>query len=148
MTEQSIATSSASQAGPCVVCGLRDYPLSFGGPTICPSCDCGNTGQQKVRRQAERIRELEKQLAASAIDLLRYVNAADISGADVPHVVVEKLQRAIDASASNRSAIESSQDDVVRNARSWATAPAQDGGVFLAAQFFAKEILRLNGKTP
>jgi uncharacterized protein (DUF342 family) len=29
------------QPGPCVVCGRKDYPLSCGGPTICPSCDCG-----------------------------------------------------------------------------------------------------------
>lgn len=27
--------------GPCVVCGLTDYPLSMGGANICPSCDCG-----------------------------------------------------------------------------------------------------------
>jgi hypothetical protein len=37
------------------------------------------------------------------IDLRRYVNAANISGADVPHVVVEKLQRAIDAAPSATS---------------------------------------------
>lgn len=54
------------QAGPCIICGLRNYSLSFGGPTICPSCDCGNTGQEKVRRQAERIMELEKQLSAAS----------------------------------------------------------------------------------
>lgn len=34
------------------------------------------------------------------IDLSRYINAADISAADVPHIVVEKLQRAIDAANS------------------------------------------------
>jgi hypothetical protein len=27
--------------GPCVVCGKIEYPLSFGGPNICPRCDCG-----------------------------------------------------------------------------------------------------------
>lgn len=35
-----------------------------------------------------------------SIDLSRYVNAADISAADMPHVVVEKLQRAINESAA------------------------------------------------
>jgi hypothetical protein len=29
------------QPGPCIVCGLTDYPLSMGGPEICPACDCG-----------------------------------------------------------------------------------------------------------
>ena len=29
------------QKGPCVCCGITDYPLSMGGPDICPKCDCG-----------------------------------------------------------------------------------------------------------
>lgn len=29
--------------GPCVVCDIVNYPLSFGGPSICPSCDSGTT---------------------------------------------------------------------------------------------------------
>jgi hypothetical protein len=29
------------QVGPCVVCGRVNYPLSMGGPQICPACDCG-----------------------------------------------------------------------------------------------------------
>ena len=29
------------QSGPCIVCGARNYRLSCGGPSICPSCDCG-----------------------------------------------------------------------------------------------------------
>ena len=28
-------------AGPCVMCGAVNYALSYGGPSICPSCDCG-----------------------------------------------------------------------------------------------------------
>lgn len=35
--------------------------------------------------------------ATARIDLSMFVNAADISAANVPHIVVEKLQRAIDA---------------------------------------------------
>jgi hypothetical protein len=31
-----------SPLGPCVLCGAKDYPLSMGGPTICPACDCGH----------------------------------------------------------------------------------------------------------
>lgn len=49
--------------------------------------------------------DYEKECAAVAartssrvrIDLSLFVNAADISAADVPHIVVEKLQRAMDA---------------------------------------------------
>ena len=25
----------------CLLCGDTDYELSFGGPRICPACDCG-----------------------------------------------------------------------------------------------------------
>ena len=28
------------QSGPCTMCGATNYPLSFGGPGICPACDC------------------------------------------------------------------------------------------------------------
>jgi len=28
--------------GPCYMCGATNYPMSLGGPYICPSCDCGN----------------------------------------------------------------------------------------------------------
>lgn len=57
-------TDYGIQPGPCIGCGLRNYSLSFGGPLLCPACDCGNTGPAIVRRQAERIRELEKELSA------------------------------------------------------------------------------------
>lgn len=30
------------QRCPCILCGATNYALSMGGPTICPSCDCGN----------------------------------------------------------------------------------------------------------
>jgi hypothetical protein len=26
--------------GPCLMCGAKNYPLSLGGPDICPRCDC------------------------------------------------------------------------------------------------------------
>ena len=29
-------------SGPCSLCGDVDYPLSFGGPKLCPACDAGN----------------------------------------------------------------------------------------------------------
>lgn len=45
-------------AGPCVMCGLTNYALSCGGPTICPSCDCGIFGYQTVDRQRKEIDQL------------------------------------------------------------------------------------------
>jgi hypothetical protein len=27
--------------GPCCLCGATNYPMSMGGPSICPSCDAG-----------------------------------------------------------------------------------------------------------
>lgn len=42
MTEQIQPIDKAQgQSGPCVVCGAINYPLSMGGPQICPACDCG-----------------------------------------------------------------------------------------------------------
>lgn len=49
-------------AGPCVMCGLTDYALSCGGPTICPSCDSGNFGYQTVARQRKEIERLRNSL--------------------------------------------------------------------------------------
>ena len=51
-----------TQPGPCCVCGKRNYPLSAGGPKICPTCDCGNFTQATVAMQAKRIQELEGKL--------------------------------------------------------------------------------------
>jgi hypothetical protein len=48
--------------GPCVICGATDYPLSMGGPTICPSCDCGDFGIAKVQRQAAEIARLQRRV--------------------------------------------------------------------------------------
>lgn len=28
--------------GPCIFCGDVNYPLSMGGPEVCPACDCGS----------------------------------------------------------------------------------------------------------
>lgn len=50
--------------GPCMVCGLTDYPMSFGGAAICPACDCGDVGAQLVARQRSEIERL-RALAAT-----------------------------------------------------------------------------------
>lgn len=57
------------EAGPCVVCGLTKYPLSVGGPTICPTCDCGSFGPQLVERQRKEI-ERHRAALAGCVDLI------------------------------------------------------------------------------
>jgi hypothetical protein len=52
----------AIYSGPCSICGDTNYPLSMGGSSICPSCDCGDYGITKVQRQNKRIVELTKQV--------------------------------------------------------------------------------------
>lgn len=60
-----------SEPGPCIICGDRDYPLSAGGPTICPSCDCGDFGLAKVKRQAAEIERLTAREAAADAEFKR-----------------------------------------------------------------------------
>lgn len=57
------STNGANVSGPCIVCGLRDYPLSMGGPGICPACDCGHSGPKVVETLKRRIQELETEVA-------------------------------------------------------------------------------------
>ena len=62
------------QPGPCVICGGIDYPLSVGGPEICPSCDCGGFGIETVKRQGQIICELRARLLIA--ERLNRVDAA------------------------------------------------------------------------
>ena len=60
--------------------------------------DCRRCGAAILTTHPEADPEVVKSQEMSAqIDLAKYVNAADISAADSPHTVVEKLQRAINA---------------------------------------------------
>jgi len=47
------------------MCGQINYPLSMGGPGICPACDCGiDPGETRARREAhERIYALEQEVS-------------------------------------------------------------------------------------
>jgi hypothetical protein len=51
-----------TQPGPCEICGETNYQLSIGGPSICPSCDCGNFGPDVVRRLGKVILELRTRI--------------------------------------------------------------------------------------
>ena len=50
------------QPGPCVSCGATSYPLSMGGPSICPACDC-MPPERRVRQLAEENRRLRERVA-------------------------------------------------------------------------------------
>ena len=59
------------QSGPCVVCGKTNYPLSFGGQTICPTCDLGTydanviaANNAKMTARLDKYKACEKQLMA------------------------------------------------------------------------------------
>jgi hypothetical protein len=71
-------------------CGAGVYAVPECGPGI---YDIGMTETQ-LSAFAERVRQDERE---RPIDLSDYINAAKINGSDAPHVVVEKLQAAIDA---------------------------------------------------
>lgn len=46
------------QPGPCVGCGATNYPLSFGGPTVCGPCDCGVSPEiTKLRAELSEVRD-------------------------------------------------------------------------------------------
>ena len=59
MSDATVSLEGSNCPGPCVVCGLRNYPLSMGGPSICPRCDCGYYGPNLIADQKRRIEELE-----------------------------------------------------------------------------------------
>jgi len=50
------------QTGPCVICDATNYPLSYGGPTVCPSCDCGDFGIKKIKQQRDEIERLRSEI--------------------------------------------------------------------------------------
>lgn len=74
-------------AGPCVVCGITNYSLSVGGPSICPKCDCGHFDAATVADQSNVIAELRtkienqaKALSEARAKLFPYADATEISG--------------------------------------------------------------------
>jgi hypothetical protein len=56
--------------GPCVVCGATNYSLSYGGPTICPRCDCGHYDPAALAMNNHRLRE-RAQAAESELHLAK-----------------------------------------------------------------------------
>lgn len=40
----------------CTICGVAFTEPSFGGPGICPACDCGYDNKEAQRKEIERLR--------------------------------------------------------------------------------------------
>ena len=76
------------QNGPCIVCGRKNYPLSCGGPTICPSCDCGidpklsQANQQiySLLKEISRLRGLLKEARESLNETKLYLYPGAVFG--------------------------------------------------------------------
>lgn len=73
-----------NQSGPCIVCGETDYPLSMGGPSICPSCDCGVDPKMKKLR-----RELSMALAKNTSYAMALTKALSLPGLITPQMEAE-----------------------------------------------------------
>ena len=87
---------------PCVICGAIDYPVSLGGPDICPSCGCGDFGVERVRRLGQEIIALR-----ATLDCIVRVDGA----------IVDQLARSINENSKLRARIaelEHERDAMVR----------------------------------
>lgn len=86
------------QAGPCIICGEKDYLLSVGGPTICPACDMGQDLKTRLTFYRERIKDLEAEL--EDIDPCRRCSAKTDIGCRAKERIKEieiVMQRCVDA---------------------------------------------------
>ena len=61
------------QAGPCVVCGRTGYPLSMGGPSICPPCDCGPPSPRRIEEMRSEIFALRDEVERLRADRDRLI---------------------------------------------------------------------------
>lgn len=98
-----------TQPGPCIHCGQTDYPLSYGGPNICPACDCEPFGGLRGR-----IRQLERQLTEREAALLAEVAAFlekwaewyETRSCEVAGELREERQYAADALRARKAALQ------------------------------------------
>jgi hypothetical protein len=84
-------------SGHCVLCGAIDYPASMSGPDICPACDCGDFGLERVRSLRQEIIELRRTL-----DRIVRVDSA----------IVDQLARSINENSKLRARIAELERDV------------------------------------
>ena len=75
-------------AGPCIMCRATNYALSFGGPDICPSCDCGIPPEvSKLKRQLDeanlKIMELTQENSRLKMMVDKNRKAITLKGAEL-----------------------------------------------------------------
>lgn len=70
-------------AGPCQGCGAVNYPNSLGGPSICPSCDCGFPPRRDPPPWTLVVDDLLQQRDAE-IEMLRQQVAALVLQVTIP----------------------------------------------------------------
>lgn len=83
------ANAEADGASECAVC--------MSNPIGIPCTWCGSSAPSHQTHGCGHVH-----CPFTRIDLTSFINAADISAADFPHVVVEKLQKAIDAALESK----------------------------------------------
>lgn len=88
-----------SNPGPCVRCGATNYSLSFGGPSICPACDCGTPPEvTRLRTDLERVtreRNSSELSIASIADLVN-IFAREVGSKEVPEPCGVGIKEAVE----------------------------------------------------
>ena len=99
--KESDRTDLQIQLGPCVVCGETNYPLSMGGPTICPACDIGRDLKSRceeyrarIEQQGKRIEELEAEIAKHVVNNLVSIDRIHGLQDKVRELIADKNYRA------------------------------------------------------
>jgi hypothetical protein len=72
--------------GPCVSCGDTGYPLSCGGPSLCPTCDTGASQRPKnylaMRKRAEAAEQQVVSLTQQLEALKKLTHVASLPQGD------------------------------------------------------------------
>ena len=58
----------------CRICGCTFDSPSFGGPGICPACDCGHQPVEAQRKEIERLKTATAQLASALESCVRMLS--------------------------------------------------------------------------
>lgn len=96
------------------MCGATNYPLSIGGPGICPSCDCGISPETSKARM--RVAELEIENAAlrNDVEMLQQYHIAGRDMNDSVERFIENHDRLGDGHEVIKSRIEQMRNDLYK----------------------------------
>lgn len=91
--------SEQTQQGPCISCGATNYPLSFGGPGICPTCDCSPPTMRQLRLEREayegQIKALRAELETANARLAMLSEAANVARLHIHAIFDFRAEHAI-----------------------------------------------------